>query len=146
MTASIAGTSTRKVEDLVEALGCDSSDWKSIVLRICTDIDQDVTGLRERRLDGIPFAYLWLDATILEAKENRRVAWMAVAIATAVRVDGHGEIVRVNFGDSENEMCLTEFLRDLTDRGLCRVQRCRAHAPREALAPSGTSAASASQN
>jgi putative transposase len=36
--------------------------------------------------------------------------------------DGHREIVGVDIGDSENETCLTEFLRDLTDRGLSGVQ------------------------
>ena len=46
----------------------------------------------------------------------------AVVIATAVRGDGHREIVGVDIGDSENETFWTEFLRDLTDRGLSGVQ------------------------
>lgn len=36
MTAYITGTSTRKVDDLVKALGCDSGISKSTVSRICT--------------------------------------------------------------------------------------------------------------
>ena len=72
MTAYITGTSTRKVDDLVKALGCDSGVSKSTVSRICADIDEDVTELRERRLDGIPFVSLWLDATYLKVRENRR--------------------------------------------------------------------------
>ena len=60
MTASVTGTSTRKVDDLVKALGCDSGVSRSTVSRICQDIDEDVTELRTRRLDGIPFVYLWL--------------------------------------------------------------------------------------
>jgi putative transposase len=165
MTASITGTSTRKVDDLVKALGCDSGVSKSTVSRICADIDEDVTELRERRLDGIPFVSLWLDATYLKVRENRRVVSKAVVIATAVRGDGHREIVGVDIGDSENETCLTEFLRDLTDRGLTGVQlvisdahrgltaaigrvgqgsawqRCRVHAMREPLPPPATSTA-----
>ena len=39
MTAYITGTSTRKVDDLVRALGCDSGISKSTVSRICTLID-----------------------------------------------------------------------------------------------------------
>lgn len=35
MTAYITGTSTRKVDDLVKALGCDSGVSKSTVSRIC---------------------------------------------------------------------------------------------------------------
>ena len=96
MTAYITGTSTRKVDDLVKALGCDSGVSKSTVSRICADIDEDVTELRERRLDGIPFVYLWLDATYLKVRENRRVISKAVVIATAVRGDGHREIVGVD--------------------------------------------------
>ena len=122
MTAYITGTSTRKVDDLVKALGCDSGVSKSTVSRICADIDEDVTELRERRLDGIPFVYLWLDATSLKVRENRRAVSKAVVIATAVRGDGHREIVGVDIGDSENETFWTEFLRDLTDRGLSGVQ------------------------
>jgi transposase-like protein len=122
MTAYITGTSTRKVDDLVKALGCDSGVSKSTVSRICQDIDEDVTELRTRRLDGIPFVYLWLDATYLKVRENRRVVSKAVVIATAVRGDGHREIVGVDVGDSENETFWTEFLRDLTDRGLTGVQ------------------------
>ena len=42
MTAYITGTSTRKVDDLVEALGCDSGESRSTVSRICKGIDADV--------------------------------------------------------------------------------------------------------
>ena len=45
MTAYITGTSTRKVDDLVKTLGCDSGVSKSTVSRICTQIDADVTVL-----------------------------------------------------------------------------------------------------
>ena len=39
MTASITGTSTRKVDGLVKALGCDSGVSRSTVFRSCSDID-----------------------------------------------------------------------------------------------------------
>lgn len=42
MTAYITGTSTRKVDDLVKALGCDTGVSKSSVSRICKGIDDDV--------------------------------------------------------------------------------------------------------
>src|SRR5215218_2421665 len=41
MTAYVTGTSTRKVDDLVRALGCDSGVWKSTVSRICAEIDEE---------------------------------------------------------------------------------------------------------
>ena len=48
MTAYITGTSTRKVDDLVKALGCDSGVSRSTVSRICSQIDADVAVLRTR--------------------------------------------------------------------------------------------------
>ena len=118
MTAYITGTSTRKVDDLVRALGCDSGVSKSTVSRICAAIDEDVTELRERRLDGIPFVSMWLDATYLKVRENRWIVSKAVVIATVMRGDRHREILGVEIDDLENEAFWTEFLRDLTDRGL----------------------------
>ena len=157
MTAYITGTSTRKVDDLVKALGCDSGVSKSSVSRICAQIDTDVTELRTRRLDHQAFVYVWLDATYVHVRHRGQVVSMAVVIATGLRADGHREILGVDVGDSENETFWTEFLRDLKDRGLTGVrlvisdahaglkaairrvlgtaawQRCRVHAMRNLL-------------
>ena len=158
MTAYIAGTSTRKVDDLVKALGCDSGVSKSTVSRICKDIDADVAVLRTRRLDHQPFVYVWLDATSVHVREHRHVTSKAVVIATGLRADGHREVLGVDVGDSENETFWREFLTGLVDRGLAGVrlvisdahagltkaiarcfqgagwQRCRVHATRNLLA------------
>ena len=50
MTAYVTGTSTRKVDDLVKALGCESGVSKSTVSRICADIDREVASVRQRPL------------------------------------------------------------------------------------------------
>src|SRR5699024_6556947 len=157
MTAYITGTSTRKVDDLVKALGCDTGVSRSSVSRICKEIDADVAVLRERRLDHQPFIYLWLDATYLHVRENHQVVSKAVVIATGLRADGRREVLGVDVGDSENETFWTEFLRDLKARGLAGVklvtsdahaglkaaiakvmqgsswQRCRVHAMRNLM-------------
>jgi putative transposase len=162
MTAYITGTSTRKVDDLVKALGCDTGISKSSVSRICKGIDTDVTALRTRRLDHQPFVYVWLDATYVHVREAGQVVSKAVVIATGLRADGHREVLGVDVGDSENETFWTEFLRDLKDRGLDGVrlvisdahaglkaaikkvlqnsswQRCRVHAMRNLLAVART--------
>jgi putative transposase len=122
MTAYITGTSTRKVDDLVKALGCDSGVSRSTVSRICKNIDADVAVLRTRRLDHLPFVYVWLDATYLHVREQRRVVSKAVVIATGLRADGHREVLGVDVGDSENETFWREFLGDLVDRGLSGVR------------------------
>ena len=107
---------------LAKALGCESGVSKSTVSRIYRDIDEDVTDLRERRLDDMPFVYLWLDADYLKVRANLWVVSKAVVIATAVGSDGHREIDGIDIGDSENETFWTEYLRELTDRGLTGVQ------------------------
>jgi hypothetical protein len=48
MTAYITGTSTRKGDDLVKALGCESGITKSTVSRICAQIDADAPTVAER--------------------------------------------------------------------------------------------------
>src|SRR5690606_26652245 len=94
MTAYVTGTSTRKVDDLVKALGCDSGVSKSSVSRICQAIDVDVAVLRERRFDHQRFVYVWLDATYLHVRENHQVVSKAVVIATGLRADGYREVHR----------------------------------------------------
>jgi len=93
MRAYITGTSTRKVDDLVKALGCDSGVSKSTVSRICKAIDDDVAVLRGRRLDHQPFVYVWLDATYVHVREHGQVVSKAVVIATGCRADGHRGIL-----------------------------------------------------
>jgi len=122
MTAYITGTSTRKVDDLVKALGCESGISKSTVSGICAQIDTDVAVLRTRRLDHQPFVYVWLDATYVHVRENRQVMSKAVVIATGLRADGHREVLGLDVGDSENETFWREFLTSLTDRGLSGVR------------------------
>jgi putative transposase len=46
MEAYLYGTSTRKVDDLVKALGADSGISKSEVSRICADLDTEVAVFR----------------------------------------------------------------------------------------------------
>jgi putative transposase len=118
-TAYVASTSTRDVDVLVKALGCESGVSESTVSRICQDIREDVAELFTRRLDGIPFVCRWLDVTCLKVREIRRIVSEAVVIATAVRGDVHREVVGGGgVGDLGNETFCTEFLRDRTDRGL----------------------------
>ena len=55
MEAYVHGVSTRKVDDLVGALGIDSGVSKSQVSRICAELDVAVAEFRERRLDHTAF-------------------------------------------------------------------------------------------
>ena len=83
MEAFVHGVSTRKVDDLVAALGIDAGVSKSSVSRICAELDGAVAEFRERRLDHIEFPYIFLDATYVKAHEGPRVVSKAIVIATA---------------------------------------------------------------
>ncbi len=122
MTAYVTGTSTRKVDDLVRALGCESGVSRSTVSRICVGIDEEVDAFRARRLDHITMPYVYLDATYIKARQNHRIVSRAVVVATAVTVDGNREVLGVDVGDSEDEVFWTAFLRGLKDRGLGGVR------------------------
>ena len=55
MEAYVHGTSTRKVDDLVKALGVDTGISKSEVSRICTELDDEVAAFRSRSLSPTAF-------------------------------------------------------------------------------------------
>ncbi|WP_114948012.1 IS256 family transposase, partial [Microvirga calopogonii] len=153
--AWIAGVSTRRVDDLVQAMGL-SGISKSSVSKLCKDIDERVMGFLRRPLAG-EWPYLWLDATYLKVREGGRVVSVAVIVAVAVTTEGRREIVGLHIGPSEAEIFWTDFLRDLVKRGLTGIklvisdaheglkaairrvlgatwQRCRVHWTRNALA------------
>jgi transposase-like protein len=122
MEAYVHGTSTRKVDDLVKALGVDAGISKSEVSRICAELDADVTVFRSRSLAHTGFPYLFVDATYLKARVDGRVVSRAVVIATGVTTDGGREVLGLDVGDSEDGAFWTAFLRSLKARGLTGVQ------------------------
>ena len=122
MEAYLHGTSTRKVDDLVKALGADSGISKSEVSRICAELDTEVAAFRDRPLAGQPFRYVFLDATYCKARVDHRVVSQAVVVATGVAADGHREVLGFDVGDSEDGAFWTAFLRSLKARGLGGVQ------------------------
>jgi putative transposase len=122
MEAYLHGTSTRKVDDLVKALGADTGISKSEVSRICADLDTEVGAFRDRSLAGQGFPYVFLDATYCKARVDHRVVSQAVVVATGVASDGHREVLGFDVGDSEDGAFWTSFLRSLKTRGLTGVQ------------------------
>ena len=158
MEAYVHGVSTRKVDDLVKALGADSGISKSEVSRICGGLDAEVAQFRDRTLAGQEFPYVFLDATYCKARVGHRIVSQAIVIAVGVAADGRREVLGFEVGDSENEAFWTGFLRSLKTRGLDGVrlvmsdahsglkkaigtvfqgagwQRCRVHFMRNVLA------------
>ena len=160
--AYVHGVSTRKVDDLVKALGLDGIS-KSEVSRICGELDPLVTAFRTRPLTS-EHRYLWLDATYHKVRVDGRVVSQATVVAIGVTTEGDRQVLGIDVGASEDRAFWTAFLRSLVKRGLKGVrlvisdaheglkhaigtvltgatwQRCRVHFMRNLLAtvPQGT--------
>ena len=129
MEAYVTGTSVRKVDDLVKALGADTGISKSEVSRICADLDTEVASFADRDLGGQDFPYVFLDATYCKARvgggkggKGSRVVSQAVVVATGISADGRREVLGFAVGDSEDGAFWTAFLRSLKARGLTGTQ------------------------
>lgn len=122
MEAYVHGVSTRKVDDLVAALGIDTGISKSEVSRICAELDRVVATFRERRLDHTRFPYVFLDATYVKAHDGASVVSKAIVVATGVTAKGDREVLGLAVGDSEDGAFWTAFLRSLRARGLGGVR------------------------
>jgi len=118
--AYVHGVSTRKVDDLVKALGLDGLS-KSEVSRICADLDPIVDAFRTRPLVG-EYPYLWLDATYHKVRVEGRVVSQATVVAIGVTRDGERQVVGVDVGASEDRGFWMAFLRSLVKRGLAGVR------------------------
>ena len=118
--AYLKGVSTRKVDDLLKALGLTGID-KSKVSRICKELDQSVEQFRQRQLQE-SYPYVWLDALYLKVRQNQRVVSLAMVIAVGVDEEGERHLLGFDLGGSEDEAFWLAFLRSLVKRGLNRVQ------------------------
>ena len=119
--AYVEGVSTRRVEDLVEAMGIDGIS-SSEVSRLAGELDAKVAEFRERPLDAGPYRYLWIDALTQKVREGGRVVNVSAVIATAVNVEGRREIVGFDIVTTESTAAWTAFLRSLVARGLSGVE------------------------
>ncbi len=107
--AWIAGVSTRKVDDLVQAMGL-SGISKSQVSKLCKEIDERVGAFLKRPLEG-DWPYVRLDATYLKVREGGRIVSVAAMIAVAANSDGRREIIGLHIGSSEAETFWAGFLK-----------------------------------
>jgi transposase-like protein len=118
--AYVHGVSTRKVDDLVKALGVDGIS-KSEVSRICSELDTAVAAFRTRPLTG-EHRYLWVDATYHKVRVDGRVVSQATVVAVGITSDGVRQVLGVDVGPSEEKAFWTAFLRSLVKRGLKGVR------------------------
>ena len=118
--------STRRVDDLIKALGCDGIS-SSQVSRICEQLDEVVESFLGRPLDGGPYPYVWLDGLTQQVREGGRIVNVCVVVATGVNAEGQREILGMDVGASEDGAFWLAFLRSLTagpQRGGAGNLRC----------------------
>ena len=118
--AYVLGVSTRRVDELVQALGI-SGMSKSQVSELAKSLDADVAAFRGRPLDRAPYRHLMADALALKVRETGRIVQAAALVATGVNADGRREILGLEVVTQEDGAAWLAFLRGLVARGLSGV-------------------------
>ena len=119
--AYVEGVSTRRVDDLVEAMGI-AGISSSEVSRLAATLDAKVAEFRNRPLDAGPYRYVWIDALTQKVREGGRVVNVSAVIATAVNTEGRREVIGFDIVTTESTPAWTAFLRSLVARGLSGVE------------------------
>ena len=115
------GTSTRKVQKVAAAMGIERLS-KDQVSAICEHLDSEVEELLTRPLGGRRMPYLWVDATHVKCRRDRRVASTAVVTAIGCDEDGWRHVLGIGVVDTESYDSWLAFLRGVRSRGVAGVQ------------------------
>lgn len=119
MEAYTQGVSTRKIDDLAQALGL-SGLSKSTASRMLSDLDEGMRAFCQRRLPECPYVYV--DARYERVHEHGRVVSKAVLVAVGVTMEGRRELLGYDVVAAESEGTWEGFLRGLLERGLSGVR------------------------
>lgn len=114
------GTSTRKVQRVAEKLGIGKLS-KDQVSAMAESLDADVAELLGRDLSGLAMPYLWLDATYVKCRRDRRVASTAVVTAIGCDSEGWRHVLGISVVDTESFDSWLGFLRGIRSRGVSGV-------------------------
>jgi len=114
--AYVHGVSTRKVDDLVRALGMDGIS-RSEVSRLCSELDAGMKQFRDRQLEG-EYPYVWLDGKCVKVRYGGHVENQVAVVAVGVNQSGQREILGFDVGPAESHDFWLAFLRSLAKRGL----------------------------
>lgn len=85
----IEGVSTRRVDDIVKALGIEGVS-KSQVSAMARNLDGTVEAFPTPPLDAGPYTYMWLDGLTMKVREGGRIVNVVVVVATAVNTTATG--------------------------------------------------------
>ena len=115
--AYVEGVSTRRVDDLIKALGCDGIS-SSQVSRICEQLDEVVESFLGRPLDGGPYPYVWL--AFLRSLTARGLS--GVELVTSDAHQGLKNAIAAVFTGASWQRCRTHFMANLLTRVPKRAQ------------------------
>lgn len=118
--AYVSGVSTRDMAGVTEAL-LDKQVTRSTVSRVTRRLEDEVEALRHAPITE-PIAYLYLDATFVDARWARTVENVSALVAYGIGTDGHRLLLGVHIGVQESEESWAGVLAELVERGLSGVR------------------------
>jgi len=116
----VRGASTRDVAPVTQAL-LGKRVGRSTVSRVTRRLEDEVEALRTEPITE-PIAYLYLDATFIDARWARTVENVSALVAYGVGPDGHRRLLAVHVGTQESEASWAGLLGELVERGLSGVR------------------------
>lgn len=115
------GVSTRKVKHVLEKMGGFELSAATVSC-VASELDEQLTAFRQRRLDDETWPYLAVDATYVKVRTKGRMASQAVLVVAGVNGSGRREILTWRQADVESEDTWTQVFRELKQRGIQGVQ------------------------
>ena len=113
----VRGLSTRDIEQtLADALGEEAALSRSTVSRICQAIKDEFEVWKKRSLKEVELEYLYVDASHFRYHQGARSE--PVLCAWGLTTDGKPVFLALAATSAESHDAVTDFLRDLTTRGL----------------------------
>lgn len=132
----VQGVSTRRVSQVMEEMGGFEVSAGQ-VSRATSELDEEISKFRQRRLSDNQYPYLLVDARYEKMRRMGKVVTVAVLIAVGINDEGKREVLGYYVGDSEKEATWSEVMKDLKERGLKGVELIVSDAHKGILAAIG---------
>jgi putative transposase len=115
------GVSTRNVRRVLDSM-CGGEISSATVSRVAAELDERLGAFRSRRLKGMSYPYLQVDARYEKVRVEKRVVSQAVLTVMGYNALGAREILDWRVDDSESEDTWSAVFRSLKGRGLTGVE------------------------
>lgn len=116
--AYLAGANSRRIRGALAPLLRDAPLSKSAVSRVIGTLKAAFDAWRQRSLEDLDVAYLYLDAIALKVRSARKVVSMPVLVAVAVLTNGEKQLLSLEACTSESTAAWKGFIEQMTARGL----------------------------